>query len=92
MEQEYKCKYCGAKTIKYLKVCTPCSIKLKLIREIKERLLQAKKPEMVAVIKCKNCAWGDNSTAGIEDIYCRKHLNWVEKEGFCSYGVRGDTE
>ena len=41
--QEYRCKYCGAKTIKYLKVCTPCSIKLKLIREIKQRLLLAKK-------------------------------------------------
>ena len=43
MEQEYRCKYCGRKTIKYLKVCTPCSVKLKLIHEIEQRLIQAKK-------------------------------------------------
>ena len=43
MEKEYRCKYCGRKTIKYLKVCSDCKIKLKLIREIKQRLLQVKK-------------------------------------------------
>lgn len=43
MEQEYRCKYCGRKTIKYLTVCSDCKVKLKLWREIRARVLQAKK-------------------------------------------------
>ena len=44
MEQkEYRCKYCGAKVVKYATVCSGCSAKLKLIRQIKAILIEAKK-------------------------------------------------
>ena len=61
----------------------------KLIEKLKEMLKPDKPFELV---KCKDCAWSDNSIPGIDDIYCRKHLNWVEKEGFCSHGVKGDKK
>jgi hypothetical protein len=59
-----------------------------MLCELIKKLARVKKYPMV--VKCKNCAWSDNSIMGIDDIYCRKHMNWVDKEGFCSHGVRGD--
>lgn len=43
MEKEYRCKYCGAKAIKYTDKCSYCYQKEKLIREIRARLLAAKR-------------------------------------------------
>ena len=61
-----------------------------MLNKLIKKLLRFKKP--TRVVKCKDCLLSDNSTAGIDDIYCRKHMSWVEKEGFCSHAVRGDKK
>jgi RNA polymerase-binding transcription factor DksA len=43
MAKEYRCKYCGVKVTKYATICSTCNTKLKLIRQIKQMLLEAKK-------------------------------------------------
>ena len=60
-----------------------------MFKKLFKRFKKSKTPR---IVYCKDCLRSDDSTKGIDDIYCRKHLNWVEKEGFCSYGVRSDTE
>lgn len=40
------------------------------------------------VIKCKDCSRSDNEIAELGQVYCRKHMNWVDKEGFCSSAER----
>lgn len=42
MAKEYRCQYCGSKVKKYAKTCSDCGIKLKLIRQIKAMLENAK--------------------------------------------------
>ena len=37
-----KCKYCGNQVQKYMKMCGNCYIKLKLIREIRQRVFDYK--------------------------------------------------
>ena len=36
------------------------------------------------VIKYKDCLRSDNKIEELGQVYCRKHMNWVDKEGFCS--------
>lgn len=57
-----------------------------MLYELTKKLLRVKK--YPRVVKCKDCSWSDNQILGIDDIYCRKHMNWVEKEGFCSHAVK----
>lgn len=43
-EKEWICRYCGKPThVKYSTICGGCYPKLKLIREIKARLIAAKR-------------------------------------------------
>ena len=42
----------------------------------------------VEIIRCKDCLRSDDSIKGVNRIYCRKNMNWVDKEGFCSDAER----
>lgn len=48
--------------------------------------------KLVKVIRCKDCLRSDDEIQGIEQVFCRKHMNWVDKEGFCSEAEREVTE
>lgn len=85
LKEEILCKYCGKPTrIKYSKVCGNCSRKLKTVRKLKQILNNLVKPDLVEDIRCKDCLHSDEEIIGINEVFCRKHKNWVDKEGFCS--------
>ena len=53
-EKEYVCRYCGAKVKQYMTICSECSKKLKLVRELKQLLNEIKKPKKTNYDHIKN--------------------------------------
>ena len=92
-EKEYRCKYCDVKVSKYVTICSECSKKLKLVKQlikIGEAIKEGTKPkpDLVEVVRCKNCAFCGTDIS----YYCRKYMIWVDEDGYCSYGQRSDTK
>ena len=52
---------------------------------VKRVLMQAPTADVVEVVRCKDCKCKDDGM-----LYCDLHGEFIEQEGFCSYGERID--
>lgn len=49
---------------------------------------QAPAADVVDVVRCKDCIYGDPDPSTSSEIFCEKHCRWLSKDHYCADGKR----
>jgi hypothetical protein len=45
-------------------------------------------PDVVKVVRCRDCARGDNSDCSVGKVWCSRMCRYMNEDGYCSLGER----
>ena len=65
----------------------------KFNQQIETEGAKEQKPDLVPVVRCKDCIKISPSVTAIKNsVYCREFRSYMPCDGFCSYGERRATD